>query len=196
MKARIILAAIAIVAFTSYKTFAQIKKGDVHIGISGLPIVDVFNSYPDNKITGLGISGQIGFFPFKNLYLGLNPYYVKVKNRYPEDGMMTQEDLKIYGINTAIYYYGAVTSKFYIYAGLSAGFGVSDEKMQNSATTIKSAVAYPILTAAPGIGIHYFISERMTLNLNLPLISAKYISYSNVDNFKTIAPMIGVGFFF
>ncbi|HEX8549658.1 MAG TPA: outer membrane beta-barrel protein [Cytophagaceae bacterium] len=198
MKKLIALAVLSLIAFTSSKLSAQIEKGDVHIGIAGLPIVDLFNIYPDNKINGLGLTGQVGFFPHKNIYLGINPYYVKVKNRYPDSGSMTDETIKVYGINTALSYYVGLTSKFYIYAGLSAGVGAADHQRSNNAVGyISSQTTYPIFTVAPGIGLHYFITEKMTLNLNLPLLNIKYISYSkDEESFRTIAPTIGVGFFF
>ena len=178
------------------KLSAQIKKGDLHLGISGLPIVDIFNSYPNNKITGIGLMGQIGFFPHKNLYLGLSPYYVKVKNRFPELGTITEEHQRIFGLNTSISYYLALSTKLYVYGGVSLGLGVADHQSFNIARNTSIKNTYPVLTIAPGLGIHYFITKRMTLNFNLSLIDLKYLSYSNKNKFTTLAPMIGGGYFF
>lgn len=180
----------------SLKVSAQIEKGDVHIGVSGLPIVDLFNYYPDNKITGLGVMGQIGFFPHKNIFLGLNPYYAKVKNRYPESGSMSNENIKIYGINTSLSYYGAITSRFYLSAGVSFGIGVLDEKKYMDNWRFSRNATHPVFVVAPSLGVHYFITQKMAFNFNLPLINLKHISYTNKDNFRTLAPAIGLGFFF
>jgi len=187
---------LSLIAIISLKVTAQIKKGDVHIGIAGFPIIDIFNSYPDNKITGLGLLGQIGFFPHKNLYLGLNPYYVKVKNRFPELGTMTEENQRIFGINTSMSFYMGLSTKFYVYGGVNFGLGAADHQRFNVPMNISSKVTYPIFTIAPVLGLHYFITKNFTLNFNLPLINIKYISYSNIENFKTLAPTIGVGCFF
>jgi len=192
----VILLVFFLASFLPSKVSAQIEKGTVHLGIAGLPIVDVFNIYPDNKITGLGLTGQIGFFPLKNLYLGINPYYVKVKNRYPDMGSTTEETLKIYGINTLIAYYVPLSPKFFIYGGLSLGFGVQDDQESDAAMITANYATYPIFVVAPGLGIHYFITKTTSLNFNLPLINVNQISYFKSENFQTLAPTIGVGFFF
>ena len=196
MKKRIRFVVLLFLTYVSLEVSAQIKKGDLHIGISGLPVLDFFNSYPDNKISGFGISGQIGFFPHKNIYLGINPYLVKVKNQFPEFGDITLENQKIYGVNTSMYYYGAITAKFYIYGGVSMGIGAADHHSSNGIAFLTRNATYPIFALAPVIGIQYFITNTVALNFNLPLLNIKYISYTSKDGFTTVAPTLGIGVFF
>lgn len=130
------------------------------------------------------------------MYLGLNPYYVKVQNRFTELGSITEENRRIFGINSSIAFYLSLSTKFYFYGALNFGIGIADHQRFNVASITSNNVTYPVFTVAPAIGIHYFVTKNLTANFNLPLININYISYANTEKFKTIAPTVGIGLFF
>lgn len=176
------------------KGHAQSDKSTFQAGASFLPVYDVFKLFPNNKISGGAVSGNIGYFVLKNMSIGFNPYYAQVSNAYNTQGAdahRENQNSKLFGLNAYVRYYFLTRNKLSLYGLASGGFGSSIQKTSssgNSSTNDKS-----ICTLMTGLGVNYHITKRVALELNVPYTLLKYISTnSNNNNFQTVTPSLGV----
>lgn len=179
--------------------YSQTEKSTKQAGISVLPIYDILNTYPDNKIAGGAVMGNFGFFVMNDLSIGLMPYYGQVSNKYnisTFDFHEERQDISLYGLNTYMRYYFFKKKKVLVYASASFGFGNIHKQTTNLA--IQSLVDYSesddsVYTILAGLGVNYSLSPRISLELNIPYTVLRHISGQvNDSDFQTIAPMIGV----
>ncbi len=179
--------------------FSQLEKSSAQFGVSVLPVLDVFKVFPDNKISGFAVIGNIGFFPIKNLSAGIQPYYGQASNSYSSFFFEKEnQEIKLYGLNAYLRYYFIRKQKFLAYSMASVGFGNSEQKTTLVSTVIlvKSPINKSVLTGVFGAGIGYFIVKNLALELNIQYLNIKYFSADPADkSFHTIAPTVGVEFF-
>jgi hypothetical protein len=183
----------------SFNGYSQIEKNTIQIGASALPIYDIFKIAPKNSIAGFGVTTNIGFFPIKNLSVGVSPYYAQVLNGYDYSTYYStirkEEHLKFYGLNMYIRYYIFSIKKFSFYASLQAGFGNLSKKVFNAENQqLVSTDNSSVFISSLGVGVNYFLKEKIALELNVPYLDVHNFSLTGI-NFKTIAPTIGVQFF-
>jgi hypothetical protein len=182
------------------KGYCQLEKTTTQVGVSALPIFDVLKFFPDNKISGIAVTGNLGYLGMKNISVGIQPYYAQVSNSYPS-GLFEKEkqEIKLYGLNTYLRYYFIRKEKFLAYSLASIGFGNSEQKTTkvSSLTLVKNShTDKSVLIIMAGVGINYFIIENLALELNIPYFNVKYISTDPNDiRFQTIAPTIGLQFY-
>ncbi|MGQ0829247.1 MAG: outer membrane beta-barrel protein [Bacteroidota bacterium] len=181
------------------KGFSQIEKTTTQVGVSVLPVFDILQLVPDNKISGLAVSGNIGYHTIKNMSVGINPYYAEVVNSYPSDYSKERErqNIKLYGLNTYLRYYIINRAKFLAYSFISLGFGAFEQKTFNASTRyLIETNINPVFILQGGIGINYFVTERLALELNIPYTYVNHISTNpDFSYFHTVAPTIGLQFY-
>lgn len=183
-----------------FRGYCQLEKTTNQVGVSALPIFDVLKLMPNNKISGMAVSVNLGYLAMKNMSIGIQPYYSQVSNSYTSPlGDKERQDIKLYGLNTYLRYYFVSKEKFLAYSLVSAGFGNSEQKTTNldTQTLVKySHTNKSVFTFMLGVGINYFVIKNLALELNVPYINVKYISTDPNDmRFQTIAPTIGLQFF-
>jgi opacity protein-like surface antigen len=184
----------------SFKGYCQLEKTTNQVGVSALPIFDVLKFFPDNKISGIAISGNLGYCTINRVSVGIQPYYAQVSNTY-SNTLFERENqgIKLYGLNTYLRYYFISKEKFLIYSLASVGFGNSEQKTVNlsSQTFVKNSHSdKSVFTYMLGIGVNYFILKNIALELNIPYLNVKYISTDPNDNhFQTVAPSIGLQYY-
>lgn len=180
--------------------YAQIEKNTSQAGISALPVLDVLNLFPQNSISGFGVMGNLGYFPIKNLSIGINPYYSRVSNSYddyliPYGDIRKEEKISLYGLNAYLRYYVFSKGKFSLYPTVSLGFGnLEKEIFMRPGTARLGHGSTSVLTCYAGAGVNYFITERVALELNVPYMYVQYLPPATTG-FHTIAPTIGVQFY-
>jgi opacity protein-like surface antigen len=179
--------------------FGQLEKKTNQMGISALPVFDVFNIFPNNKISGFAMTGNFGYFAVKNLSIGMQPYYAQVSNSYTSSLLQKEnQEIKLYGLNTYVRYYFIKKEKFLTYSLASIGFGNSDQK-----TTILSSPTFPsnphynksTMVFMLGVGADYFIMNNLALEVNVPYFNVKYFSTDPNMHFQTAVPTIGLQFY-
>ena len=196
MKNRLLLAFLLSIAF--YQGFCQVEKATTQFGLSGLPVFDVLKTLPDNKIQGLALSGNFGFFPVKNLSFGIMPYYAQVSNSYPiQVSDVETQDVKLYGLNTYLRYYFICRKNWRLFSLASAGFGNSQQRViRANSLALNRYYHDPTLTLQLGAGINYMFAKKIALEFTIPYTNVKYISSDPTEvSFRTIMPAIGMQFF-
>lgn len=188
--------------FTLYllKGYSQIEKHSTQAGIGFLPIFDAFKLFPENKLSGLGISANLGYFAIKKISIGINPFYGQAVNEYDYTQYNVirrkQENIKIYGLNAYLRYYIIAKNKFLAYPSLAIGFGAAEQRtidVESKVLTGKENA--PAFIFSLGVGINYFITEKFALELHIPYINIKYLTTDVIDpQWQTIAPTIGFQF--
>src|ERR1017187_8382266 len=100
-------------------------------GIAVLPVYDIFNVLPKNKISGFAISGNFGYLTVKNISVGINPYYSQPTNSYNNTPTISSneqtQNIKLYGLNTYLRFYFIKKNKFLAYTSVSVVFGNSEQ---------------------------------------------------------------------
>lgn len=180
----------------------QDKKPSNHIGINGIPIFDVLNSYPDNQINGSAITFNYGVMVSRNLSFGVNLYYSGVSNEYVTESLSPRterQQINVVGISPNLRYHYRIREKLMLYAQASIGFGNYREKTTDLNTSqpryYKNDNDSMIMTMA-GLGMNYFFSEKIALDLNVSYVYLNRLSSQRyVYDFQTIAPMIGIQFY-
>jgi hypothetical protein len=177
------------------KSIGQVEKATTQFGLSALPVFDVLRTFPDNKIAGLALTGNFGYFPIKNLSFGFVPYYAQASNSYP---LLTSDretqDLKFYGLNTYLRYYFVCKKKYRLFTLTSVGFGNSQQKTSNP--FLLRYNNRPTFIFQLGAGINYMLAKKIALEFAIPYTYVKYISSDpNEVGFQTIVPTFGVQFF-
>ena len=140
-----------------------------HIGVSGVPVFDVLNMFPDNQIKGGAFNINYGTMIIENLSFGMNLYYSRVSNEYKTESFdlhKERQEIKIIGISPNLRYQFRVKEKLLFYALTSVGFGNYNEKTTNLMTS--EPVNYgdeneSILMLKAGLGMNYFLSEKFAL---------------------------------
>lgn len=173
-----------------------------HVGVSGVPIFDVLNMFPDNQIKGGAININYGTMIIKNLSFGVNLYYSGVSNEYKTESIdlhKEKQEIKIIGISPNLRYQFRVKEKLFFYGLASIGFGNYNEKTTNLMTS--EPVNYgveneSILILTAGLGVNYFLFDNFALELSVPYVFVNRLSTDQyVEDFHTIAPMIGIQYF-
>jgi len=188
-------------SFYLLRGYSQVEKTTTQAGIGVLPIFDVFKLFPDNKLSGLGVSVNFGYFAIKRMSIGINPFYVQASNEYSYSKyniiQTERENIKIYGLNTYLKYYIISKNKLLVYPSLSLGFGAAEQRTINVNTKVlKSKESTPAFIFSLGAGINYFITKQIALELNVPYINIKYLTTALIDpQFQTVAPTIGLQFY-
>ncbi len=182
-----------------FNGFSQYEKSSIQVGISALPIYDVLNLFPDNQISGVVVMPNFGFFIMDKLSFGINPYYAKASNSYNSaaiDKHKENQQISLYGLNAYLRYYFITKEKISFYAMFSNGFGDIEKKTTNLSTSAKVDNGYPnkaIYTAMLGVGIDYFVTKKIAIELNVPFIVMRFFSPEQYDsNFNTIVPTLGL----
>ena len=183
-----------------FNAYCQLEKNSTQAGLSALPVFDVFKLVPDNKISGIALTGNYGFFAIKNMSIGIQPYYAQVSNSYTSKILEKEnQEIKLYGLNTYLRYYFIRKEKFLTYALASIGFGNSDQKTTNlssSAFVKNSHTDKSVLVSVLGIGANYFIMKNLAIELNVPYFNVKYISTDPNDmHFQSAVPTIGLQYY-
>ncbi len=183
-----------------FKGYCQLEKTTTQVGVSALPIFDVLKVFPDNKISGIAVTGNFGYLAIKNMSIGIQPYYAQVSNSYTSRLLEKEnQEIKLYGLNTYLRYYFIRKEKFLTYSLASIGFGNSEQKTTNlsSLTLVKNShTDKSVLIFMLGLGVNYFIIKNLAIELNIPYFNVKYISTDPNDlRFQTAAPTIGLQFY-
>ncbi len=183
----------------SFTGFAQFEKGTTQIGASALPVFDILKIAPDNSISGLGGKANLSFFPVKNLSVGLSPFAAEVKNNYTYttsfSSLKKEERIRLFGLGMCLRYYVLLSKKFAIYPELDLGLGNLNTRTSTEGHSKIKERNTSIVVGSLGVGANYFLTEKVALELNVTYLDVN--EFSNRDeNFKTIAPTIGVQFFF
>ncbi len=199
---RIITLIIFISVISILPTSAQENPTTNHAGIGGIPVFDVLNMFPENQISGAALSVNYGKIIFPNLSFGVNLYYSSVSNEYTSQSMdlhKEQQDIKVLAISPNLRYQFKLSNKFILFGQSSIGFGNYNEKtknLSNSATINNGDENKSILMVTAGLGANYFVFKNLALELNIPYVYLNRLSsLENVDDFHTIAPMIGIQYF-
>jgi hypothetical protein len=159
---RNILISFFFLAIIADKGYSQLERATTQIGISVLPIYDIFKIIPNGNIAGVAIEGNLGYLTMKNLSVGINPFYAQVSNIYNNTNTFAfnkeRQDNRIYGLNTYIRYYLVSRNKFLGYLIGSVGFGSSEQKNTNlTYLSIISTTDNAVFTYQLGVGINYFM---------------------------------------
>lgn len=191
---KIIIVLICLYAFTAT---AQIEKHSTQVGISALPVFDALGLFPRNEISGVAVIANVGYFPAKDLSVGISPYYAQVNNSYyyPQYSLTkTTEDIKLFGMNIYSRYYILSKKRISVYPSLAAGFGnlIIREFVNNQHMPKDKSV--PVLSFTGGLGINCTITKLVSVELNLPYLYVK--SVTNNIEFKSFSPTLGLQFFF
>ncbi len=162
----------------------------------------MLNSYPENQINGGAITLNYGIMVSKNLSFGVNLYYSGVSNEYKTESINPQterQEINIIGISPNLKYHYSIKEKLMLYAQASIGFGNYNEKTTNLTTS--QAINYGsenesmVLTMA-GIGMNYFFTEKIALDFNVSYVYLNRLSTRQYAyDFHTVAPMIGIQFY-
>jgi opacity protein-like surface antigen len=182
----------------SFSSFSQVEKHSSQVGISGLPVFDVLKMFPDNDISGFAILGNFGYFPAKDLALGVNPYYASVHNeyayRYYSILSRKREEISAYGMNIYARYYFLSQKRFSLYPSLAAGFGnlVIKDFIDNTRIENRNAAA---VSFTAGLGLSCSLNEMISVELNVPYLYLKSLTNENIE-FRTVAPTLGIQLFF
>lgn len=181
------------------KVYCQLERNTTQIGISGLPVFDVLKFFPDNKISGVAVTGNLGYLGLKNTSVGIQPYYAKVSNIYTRLSKKEKQEIKLYGLNTYVRYYFIRKEKFLTYTSASLGFGNSEDRTIDLSSLIpikNSQSNTSVFVAMLGAGLNYFIIKNLALELNVSYINIKYIATPPYNvRFQTVAPTIGLQFY-
>lgn len=183
-----------------YKGYSQIEKSSNHLGISGLPIYDLFNFFPDNKISGGAINFEYGTFVAKNLSFGFNVYYANVSNEYGTEATDLHREKQIIGLtglNANLKYYYSLGDKVFVFASVSFGFGNYKYETTNlSNSLIVDDGNEPVSVLMAGLGLDYFVTKNIALELHIPYVFVnRFSDEPYVEDFHTIAPTIGIHYF-
>ncbi|MCW3083384.1 MAG: hypothetical protein JWP12_750 [Bacteroidetes bacterium] len=183
----------------SFTGLAQFEKGTTQTGASALPVFDVLNIAPHNSISGFGGKANVSFFPVKNLSIGLSPFAAEVKNGYTYttslSSLKKEETIKLFGLGMCLRYYVLLNKKFTIYPEFDLGFGNLNTRTSTEGHSKIKERNTSILVGSLGIGANYFLTEKVALELNVTYLTVNEFA-NRPENFKTIAPTIGVQFFF
>ncbi|MFK5879164.1 MAG: outer membrane beta-barrel protein [Flavobacteriaceae bacterium] len=181
---------------------AQNDSHSNHVGVGGLPVFDVLNMFPENQIKGGAININYGAMVSENLSFGVNLFYSGVSNEYKTESIdlhKENQEIRIIGISPNLRYYFRIKEKFIIFGLASVGFGNYNEKTTNLMTS--EPVNYgdeneSIMILTAGLGLNYFLSEKFALELNVPYVFTNRFSKDQyVEDFHTIAPMIGIQYY-
>jgi len=172
-----------------------------HVGINAVPIFDFLKMYPENQIKGAAIDFNYGKMVSKNISFGVNLYYSGVSNEYKTESIdlhKERQEIKIIGISPNLRYHFRIKKKLILYGQVSLGFGNYNEKTTNLLTS--EPVNYgneneSILLMTAGIGMNYFFFKNIALDINVPYIYLNRLSTQQyVEDFHTVAPMLGIQF--
>lgn len=181
---------------------AQNDTQSNHVGISGIPVFDILNMFPENQIKGGAININYGTMVIENLSFGVNVIFSSVSNEYETESLdfhKENQEIKIIGISPNLRYYLRIKKKFSIFGQASLGFGNYSEKTTDLSTS--EPVNYgdaneSIMILTAGLGMNYFISEKFALELNIPYVFMNRLSTDQyIEDFQTIAPMIGIQYY-
>lgn len=176
---------------------AQIEKGSTQAGISALPVFDALKMFPKNTISGVAVIANLGYFPARDLVIGVSPYYAQVSNSYsyPSNSVNRKtERIKLFGMNIYTRYYLLSKKRLSIYPSVAAGFGnlIIKEYINNYHYPDDKSV--PALSFTAGLGLNCSITKKLSLELNVPYLYVK--SVTNNIEFKTFSPTVGLQLFF
>ena len=183
-----------------HKGYSQTEKASNHVGAFGLPIFDLFNFYPDNKISGGAIRFDYGTFVRSNLSFGLNFYYADVSNEYgteAADFHSEKQVIGLTGLNSNLRYYHSIGKKTLIFTSISFGFGNYKLETTDLSTFLKVDDGNEsVALLMTGIGLNYFVTKKFALELHIPYVFVNRFSKEPyVENFHTIAPTIGIKYY-
>ncbi|MDQ3048639.1 MAG: outer membrane beta-barrel protein [Bacteroidota bacterium] len=187
----------------STSIFAQMERRTSFVSVSGLPVFDVLKLFPENKIRGYGAIANLGFFPVKNLSIGFTPYIAQVSNSYNNSYISfygtfrKEEKIRLMGINATLRYY-LNQGKISFYPFISGGFANLDiTSYKQEGNTKLSNDNKSVSIVMFGLGVNYFLTEKFTLELNLPYMYLQSFSHDYNDHvsFGTISPTLGIGFY-
>jgi outer membrane protein W len=194
-KALLIIAFIFSALFSAY---SQTEKGTTYVGISGLPVLDVFKLFPDNKISGYGAIANFSFFPLKNISLGFNPYSAHISNSYPMYPNTTKEyskkeEITLMGLNFSVRYH-FTKGKFSFYPFVSVGGGQMGTTYYGASNTRLNSRAKGVFSLMAGAGVNYHICKKVALELNLPYTYLYVLPdmESQELQFHTATPTLGI----
>lgn len=187
----------------NFPVFSQTEKGSTQIGVSGLPVYDVLKLFPNNKIAGLALSGNIGQFIAKRWSIGSQPFYAQVKNIYytTHNYLETkeQQNIRLLGLNAYLRYNFIAKEKFILYVQGSVGFGNQEQSTTNLMTNIpvrNSRSNQSFLNTQIGLGANYFLIKNLALELNLTYLRLSYFSNTNnISYFHSFAPALGLQYY-
>ena len=179
---------------------AQVGKSTNQVGVSGLPIYDIFNFYPKNEISGGAISVNYGTFVSNKLCFGVNLFYAAYSNQYDtqaKDLHKQKQNNDLMGLNTSLRYYCAIKKNFLVYGVISIGFGINKFQTTNLSTSLIVAKTHePIALLMAGLGINYFITKNFALELNVPYVFVNRFSYDPyAEHLNSILPTIGIQYY-
>lgn len=182
------------------KGYSQIEKTTNHVGISGLPIYDLFNFYPDNKISGAAVYLNYGTFVTKNLSFGLNIYHAGFSNEYSTEAVNLHKEEQVIGLtglNSTLRYYQSIKEKLLVFASISAGFGNYKLETTNLSNSVKvSNGNEPVTLFMAGIGLNYLFSKNFAFELHIPYVFVnRFSDEPYVENLHTIAPSVGIQYY-
>lgn len=198
MRHRIIVIMVCILSI--HNGYAQTEKASNHVGVSGVPIYDLFNFYPDNKIAGSAIYIDYGIFVRNNLSFGINIYYANVSNEYDTEAADFHKEKQVIaltGLNSNLRYNHSLSEKILIFASISLGFGnyrIETTDLSTSLIVDNSNESVALLMT--GIGLNYFVAKNFALELNVPYVFVNRFSKEPyVENVHAIVPSIGIRYY-
>ena len=160
--------------FIASLTQAQIKKGSILLGGSIQYSNSTGEEIPDigkNKIRSISIGPAIGYALNDNLVLGLELGYSNGKSnldvrKYKADGF--------YG-SVFLRQYWNVTSKFYAFANVRAGYGTSEGTLTSDYAFFRAKNETWNVHGSVSPGIAYSVSKNIMLESTFfPLLNVQY----------------------
>ncbi|MBA3972569.1 MAG: hypothetical protein H0X46_10615 [Bacteroidetes bacterium] len=55
-----------------FSASAQLEKTTTQVGVSVLPVFNILKFFPDNKISGIAVSVNMGYLTLKNMSVGIH----------------------------------------------------------------------------------------------------------------------------
>ncbi len=186
----------------SFTGYSQTDKGAQHVGVMGIPIVDIFNFSPENEISGVALNINYGSFVRKNLSVGLNIYSAGFSNEYGTEDIdyhRENQKIRLTGLNSNFRYYYSISENINIFSEFSIGFGYYKIETTNLSTSLimeDGLKKESVLLIIPGVGLNYRIFNNLSLEFNLPYIFVKRFSTDPyAENSQTILPTLGIQYF-
>lgn len=174
------------------------EKPYLQAGVAVLPLFDVLQIFPQNKISGAALFGELGVSIGPRFNMGIHPYFASAMNTYsfdPAQPVAYRQELSFIGLNTYLRGYFLSNSRWAFYLFASAGFGNLGERtrdLQTGKFLTPQAHYSSIATFLAGPGVNYFLGRRLALAFNLPYAVMYNFSAPAAEKyFLTVTPNIG-----